>query len=115
MKKDPRIPILDIIEAIEHIEQYTDNVDEVSFSKDWKLQDAVIYRLAIIGEAAKNIPETIQKQHPDVPWRDIIGFRNVVIHEYSGVSLGTVWQIVKKDLPQLKQKLQLLSSGLNHS
>ncbi len=104
-----------MIDAITRIEEYTNGVDEEAFSQDKELQDAVVYRLATIGETARNVSEDIKGRHPDIPWRDIIGFCNVIIHEYSGVSLDTVWQIVKKDLPQLKQKMLLLSSRLDHT
>lgn len=108
MKKDPIIYIDDMLEAIEAIRRYVSGMDEVKFSQTDYMQDAVIRQLSIIGEAGRNIPAEIQAKQPDIPWRKIVNFRNVIIHEYSGVSLGLVWQIVIKDMPVLKNQLTSL-------
>jgi len=65
----------------------------------------VIRNLEIIGEAATNIPEDIQEQHPDIPWYQMKGMRNVLIHEYFGVDKDVLWQTLQKDLPSLKEKI----------
>lgn len=108
----PHVYVEDMIDAIEHIQQYLTNVSEVSFSQNAELQDAVIRRLMIIGEAASKLPDEIKAKSPETPWRTIISFRNVAIHDYANVSMGKVWEIYIQDLPplfsQLKKLLELL-------
>ncbi len=101
-KRDYRLFLQDILESIERIEEYTEGYDFETFTKDRKTVDAVLRNLEIIGEAAKHIPENIQTQHPEIPWKRVIGLRNVVIHHYFGVDLSIVWVIIKKQLPELK-------------
>ena len=101
-KRDYRLFLQDILESIERIEEYTEGYDFETFTKDRKTVDAVLRNLEIIGEAAKHIPENIRTQHPEIPWKRVIGLRNVVIHHYFGVDLSIVWVIIKKQLPELK-------------
>jgi len=101
-KRDYRLFLQDILESIERIEEYTEGYDFETFTKDRKTVDAVLRNLEIIGEAAKHIPENIRMQHPEIPWKRVIGLRNVVIHHYFGVDLSIVWVIIKKQLPELK-------------
>ncbi len=101
-KRDYRLFLQDILESIERIEEYTEGYDFETFTKDRKTIDAVLRNLEIIGEAAKHIPENIRMQHPEIPWKRVIGLRNVVIHHYFGVDLSIVWVIIKKQLPELK-------------
>ena len=81
------------------------DVPEENLAKDMKLIDAVVRRMEIIGEAARNVPQDLKNTASDIQWQKIIDFRNVLIHEYFGVDLGVVWSIVKDDLPTLKQQL----------
>ena len=101
-KRDYRLFLQDILESIGRIEEYTEGYDFETFTKDRKTVDAVLRNLEIIGEAAKHIPESIRMQHPEIPWKRVIGLRNVVIHHYFGVDLSIIWVIVKKQLPELK-------------
>lgn len=101
-KRDYRLFLQDILESIERIEEYTEGYDFETFTKDRKTVDAVLRNLEIIGEAAKHVPENIRMQHPEIPWKRVIGLRNVVIHHYFGVDLSIVWVIIKKQLPELK-------------
>ena len=112
MKKDVTIYVDDMLEAIDAIERYVGGMDEVVFSQKDFMQDAVIRQLAIIGEASRHIPQEDMNKAPEIPWRKISDFRNVLIHEYSGISLGTVWQIVVAQLPILKQQLLTLKTRL---
>ena len=103
MKKIPHVYLDDMIEAIDLVEQYVQSISEEVFSRDTKLQDAVIRRLSIIGEAARKLPDDVRSLALDIPWKTIIGFRNVAIHEYAGVHMGRVWHITVRELPMLKK------------
>ncbi|MDP3982808.1 MAG: DUF86 domain-containing protein [bacterium] len=112
MMRDPLVYIEDILESIKHIEDYVKGEELGNFLKDSKLQDSVIRRLEIIGEAIGNLPEETQALNPDIPWRQIAGLRNVLIHEYFGVNIDRVWAVVINDLPSLKKQLSELKNKL---
>ena len=95
-----------ILEAIQAIESYTKDVDAKQFYKDKLLQDGVIRQLEIIGEASSNLSEDFRQQHSNIPWEDITGMRNMLIHEYYRVDLAEVWSTVNQDLPELNQALK---------
>jgi uncharacterized protein with HEPN domain len=105
VSKDVKVFIEHILESILLIETYTAEISKEEFLKSRQIQDAVMRRLEIIGEATKNIPEDFRKEHPDIPWREIAGMRDILIHEYFGVDLELTWTTVKENLPNLKQKL----------
>jgi uncharacterized protein with HEPN domain len=105
LKKDQLTFIEHILESISLIEKYTDKLSKEDFLKSQSVQDAVIRRLEIIGEATKNINSGFKKDHSEIPWKKIAGMRDVLIHEYFGVDLELTWKTVKEDLPHLKQRL----------
>lgn len=105
MKKDPKIFLKHILECITDIEDYTNDISYKQFYSDRKTQDAVVRRIAIIGEAANNVSKTIQKDYPDIEWRKIIDMRNFVIHEYFGVDLELVWGVAGKKIEKLKKQI----------
>lgn len=105
--KDVTKIIQDMLHAIESIESFA-VVSSEAFYEDKKTQDAVMYNLIIIGEAANQIPKTIQEQHPEIPWSSLIGTRNVIVHGYDQVKLIIVWDIIQKDLAPVKKNLQKL-------
>jgi uncharacterized protein with HEPN domain len=112
MSRDYRLYLDDILEAIHQIRTYVADRDEESFATDRKTQDAVIRNLEIIGEAAGRLPEQIQKAGPDVDWRKIKGLRNILIHEYFGINLSIIWDVVESKLDPLEKAcLRLLEEG----
>ncbi len=100
--KEDKIFLGHILECIEIIRDYTKGVVKEDFEKDILLQDAVIRRIEIIGEAAKNISEKFKEKHLEIPWHKMIGIRNTVIHEYFGVRIGVVWDVCQKSINELK-------------
>jgi uncharacterized protein with HEPN domain len=97
--------IKDILQAIDKIEAYTTNMTASEFKKNGLVIDAVIRNFEIIGEASVHISHEIRIAYPDIPWKQMAAMRNVLIHEYFGVNLGTVWQTVQTRLPALKEQL----------
>lgn len=105
MKKDPKIFLEHIKDSILLIEEYSRGTVKSEFIKNRPLQDAVIRRLEIIGEAVKNIPLSFRSQHPEIPWKQMAGMRDILIHEYFDVDLSLAWQVVKHELPPIKKRL----------
>lgn len=105
MKKDVKIFLKHIIESIDKIEEFMNGVSEEKFFDSVQLQDAIIRRLEIIGEATKNIPSSFREKYSDVPWSELARTRDKLIHGYFGVDLNLTFDIVKKDLPELKDKI----------
>ncbi|MGC9060976.1 MAG: DUF86 domain-containing protein [Thermoplasmata archaeon] len=102
----------DIIESIELIESYVENMDFGDFKKDRKTVDAVVRNFEIIGEAARNIPDNIKAKYTDIDWKGMIGLRNRIAHGYFGISITIIWEILKRELPPLKEKMkQILEKG----
>lgn len=93
MPRDPRLYLDDILEAIARIGEYTASMDYDAFRQDRKTQDAVVRNLEIIGEAAGRLPESLRTISSEIEWRKIIGLRNILAHEYFGVSLPVVWDV----------------------
>ncbi len=112
--KDERAYLLHAIEAIDAIFSYTVDGNEAFFS-DGKTQDAVIRNIEIIGQAVKGISDSTRALEPAVPWRQIAGMRDKLIHEYFGVDLALVWDVVERELPTLRPQLEKLSQRLADS
>jgi uncharacterized protein with HEPN domain len=108
MRRDFRLYLDDILESIHQIRTYLADQNEEAFTKDRKTQDAVIRNLEIIGEAAGKLPEQIQKGEPEIDWRKIAGLRNILIHEYFGINLPIVWDVVQNKLGPLETVCQRL-------
>ena len=102
MRRDARLYLDDILDATTQIQEYTSSIDYAKFAQDRKTQDAVVRNLEIIGEAASRLPESIKAGASDIEWRKIVGLRNIVAHEYFGVSLPVVWDVVKNKLGALE-------------
>lgn len=109
--RDARERLRDILEAIEHIERYVAKGRD-AFEADELIQGWFVRHLQIIGEAARGIPEDVSKQAPDIPWKDIIGMRHILVHDYFGINTDVVWGVVERELPVLKRQIQTLLCSL---
>jgi uncharacterized protein with HEPN domain len=112
MKKDLKIFLLHILESINLIENYIVDEKKEDFFESQLLQDAIIRRIGIIGEAVKNINEKIKEEYPEIPWKSIAGMRDILIHQYFGVDLNLTWEVIKEDLPKLKKKILKIQSDI---
>ncbi len=104
-KRTHRMFVEDIMEAINKVEHYIKGFTYEAFVKNDMAVDAVMRNLEIIGEASRNIPEDVRKRYPDIPWGRMVGLRDIAIHEYFGVDLGIIWQIITRNLPETKPKV----------
>ena len=105
MKKNVKIFLEHILEAINLIEEYIKDKKKSDFLESKQLQDSVIRRIEIIGEAIKNIPSDFKDSHENIPWKEITGMRDILIHQYFGVDLELTWEAIKVDLPKLKKSI----------
>ncbi|MEK7208534.1 MAG: DUF86 domain-containing protein [Patescibacteria group bacterium] len=108
MNKDIHVYLEDILESIEKIEGYTKGLDFAEFEENTEHQDAVIRRLEILGEAVKRISQSVREEYPDIPWKQIAGMRDILIHEYADVSLKRIWKVVTNELAPLKEAIQAM-------
>ncbi len=102
-----------IIEEIKKIENSTKSLNEEGFKKDLDVQDAILRRIEVIGEAAKNVSAALKEKHAEIEWKKISGMRDIIIHAYFNVDIGLTWKIVKKDIPTLKVNIQLILRGMD--
>lgn len=114
MKRDLSLLIEDILGRIDLIEDSIDKLSKDKFELNELLADATVRRLEIIGEAVKNIPNDFRKKYSEVPWKDIAGFRDIIVHAYFKIDFDAVWDIIKKDLPDLKKKILKIKKELEN-
>lgn len=108
-KRDYKLFLSDILDCIEKIEEYISDLTFNDFDKNTMVSDAVLRNLEIIAEAIKNLPPEITQKHPQVPWKKVIGFRNVVLHAYFTVDLKNVWYVITEQLPELKVLIEKIA------
>jgi len=101
-----KLYLRDILESINRIEKSLKGVTKEAFEKDLDIQDAILRRLEIIGEAVSNIPNEIKNKHPSVEWKKIMGFRIIVSHVYFKINFNIIWDIVENKLFNLKKDIQ---------
>jgi uncharacterized protein with HEPN domain len=109
-KREWRLFVEDILESIGLIQMYAENIKFTDFKKDRKTIDAIVRNFEIIGEASKYIPKEVKKKYKEIDWRGIVGLRNRIAHEYFDVSSRIIWQIVKDELPTLKEQMKQIKS-----
>ncbi len=109
--KDDNLYLRHILEAIEKIEKYIGPADYSQFSANEVIADAVVRQLEIIGEACTKLSEGFRLKSPEIPFRDIIDMRNMLIHNYAGVNLRIVWETCQNNLPELKQLIRKSLAG----
>ena len=106
MSRSAKILLRDIVRAAELLEQYTSGLSLKEFTENQEKQDAVARRLEIIGEAVKGLPQDLRDRYSEVPWRDIAGARDILVHEYFRIDLDLAWDMVKKDIPALAEQIR---------
>jgi len=108
-KREWKLFVEDILESVEKIEEYVKDMTLDDFKQDRKTIDAVVRNFEIIGEASRYIPDDIKIKFQNVDWKAIVGLRNRIAHEYFGISLAIVWEIIKGELPILKEQMKEIS------
>lgn len=109
--RSERERLLDIMEAIERIEKYAVKGKE-AFLRDELIQNWMVNHIALIGEACRALPQEFQASHANVPWADIIGMRNLLVHHYFGIDVEAVWSVVERDIPEFKMNIEVILRSL---
>lgn len=103
-----RLYMIDIIEAADAIARFLQDTNEAAFMQDELRQSAVLQKLMVIGEAAARLPKAFTDRHSDIPWPDIVAFRNIAVHAYFAVDWRIVWVTATEDVPRLREQIALL-------
>lgn len=109
-----RLYLTDIVEAADSIARFLRGVDEAAFMQDELRQSAVLQKLIVIGEAAARLPNTFTSQHPEIPWSDIVAFRNIAVHEYFAVDWRIVWVTATQEVPFIREAIARLLEEIGH-
>jgi len=109
--RDYRLYVKDILAAMESIEAFVEGLDWEAFQADDKTASAVVRKLEVIGEAAKQVPEEVRQEYPHIPWREMAGMRDRLIHFYFGVDYQLVWRTIKERIPQVKPEIRKILEG----
>jgi uncharacterized protein with HEPN domain len=108
-KRDWSLFLHDMLDSIGNIAQYTSGMGFQDFLKDIRTRDAVVRNLKVLGEAAMRIPDDIRERYPEIPWAQIVGLRNRLIHGYFLVDYGIIWEIVQNELSPLRRRLEKIA------
>jgi len=111
-KRDYKLFIKDIVDAMEHIEEFTGDMALEELEADEMASSAVIRKFEVIGEAVKHIPNKVKEEHKGIQWKSMAGMRDRLIHAYFGIDYKLVWAAIKNEIPKLKPKLKKLLSSL---
>ena len=106
--KDDKLYLIHLTECIEHIESYTENMDKETFMNTNLVQDAVIRNLQVLAESTQRLSEQAKQTQPQIDWYRIAGFRNILVHDYLGIDIERVWNIVEKEIPVLKKAVHAM-------
>jgi uncharacterized protein with HEPN domain len=110
--KDDRLYLLHISDCVDRIFEYTRD-GRTTFLDDLKTQDAVLRNLQTLSESIQRISSETKLRYPEVPWREISAFRNVVVHDYLGIEVERIWDIIERDLPPLKLNIKLILNAFS--
>ncbi len=115
MRRNYEVALQDVLDAISNVAEFVGSKTRDEFSNDKKTLHAVLRNLEVIGEAIKSIPAEVRRRHADVPWKRIGGLRDVLIHQYFGIDVDIVWNIVENKLPELRQQVETILSQADDS
>jgi len=115
MTRDYKLFIKDIVEAIKDIEVFIGEMDYEGFLRDKKTQKAVVWQIHVIGEATKNLPESVRQKYKEVPWKYMARIRDKIAHFYFGIDYEIVWKVVKERLPEIKLAVKKILKELTKS
>ncbi|RQW80593.1 MAG: DUF86 domain-containing protein [Methanothrix sp.] len=110
--RDDKERLLDILEAIEKIEKYS-SIGHEAFVEDERTQVWIIHHLQVVGEASNHLSDDLTERHNDIPWADIVGLRNILVHQYFGIDLKQVWETAELDMPVLKARVKEMLSEID--
>jgi uncharacterized protein with HEPN domain len=108
-RRDLRDYLQDVLDAVNDIERFVGDMTYEQFIKDRKTLNAVVRSIEVIGEASKKLPEDLKAKNCELPWKEIAGMRDKLIHAYFGMDTETIWQTVKENLPPLKQAIKRMA------
>ncbi|MEK6918119.1 MAG: HepT-like ribonuclease domain-containing protein [Nanoarchaeota archaeon] len=112
MRRDPKLFILDIIESIEAIEEFSHNISKDELFSSRLRRNAIIREIEIIGEAVKNLPESIKLKNKEIEWKKIAGMRDIITHGYFSIDMDAVWNAIKRDIPVLKKQIEKIKKDM---